>query len=128
MAATTTPGGAATTNVDRDVPWHALKPEEACARLGVDGLAGLDPAEVERRRAQHGPNKLADAEKEPGWRAFLRQYRDLMSSGSTSPSTSCWRSASASTAVPGLMRRAPRDASAPIVSRGSRSGSALPPS
>ena len=39
---------------------------------------GLDAAEVERRRAQYGPNKLAEAEKEPGWRAFLRQYRDLM--------------------------------------------------
>jgi Ca2+-transporting ATPase len=30
------------------------------------------------RRAQYGPNKLAEAEKEPGWHAFLRQYRDLM--------------------------------------------------
>ena len=34
--------------------------------------------EVERRRAQVGPNKLAEAKKEPGWHAFLRQYRDLM--------------------------------------------------
>ena len=40
--------------------------------------AGLDAAEVERRRAEVGPNKLAEGEKEPGWHAFLRQYRDLM--------------------------------------------------
>ena len=40
--------------------------------------AGLDPAEVERRREQHGANKLAEAKKEPGWHAFLRQYKDMM--------------------------------------------------
>jgi P-type Ca2+ transporter type 2C len=60
------------------VAWHGLTADEAYARLEVDPRAGLDAAEVERRRAQHGPNKLAEAEKEPPWRAFLRQYRDLM--------------------------------------------------
>ena len=30
------------------------------------------------RRQRYGPNKLAEEAKEPGWRAFLRQYRDLM--------------------------------------------------
>ncbi len=59
-------------------PWHALTAEETCARLDVDPRSGLDAVEVERRRAEHGPNKLAEAEKEPGWHAFLRQYRDLM--------------------------------------------------
>jgi P-type Ca2+ transporter type 2C len=58
--------------------WHGLPGEEACARLEVDPATGLDDAEVERRRAQVGPNKLAEARKEPGWHAFLRQYRDLM--------------------------------------------------
>src|SRR5262245_16906447 len=63
---------------EADEPWHALTAEEACARLVVDPRTGLDDADVERRRAEHGPNKLAEAEKEPGWHAFLRQYRDLM--------------------------------------------------
>jgi Ca2+-transporting ATPase len=70
-----------TTSVEtaRDVTaWHGLAGDEACARLGVDARSGLDASEVERRREQVGPNKLAEAEKEPGWRAFLRQYRDLM--------------------------------------------------
>jgi P-type Ca2+ transporter type 2C len=58
--------------------WHNLSADQACAQLGVDGRSGLDPAEVERRREQYGANKLAEAEKEPGWHAFLRQYRDLM--------------------------------------------------
>jgi magnesium-transporting ATPase (P-type) len=39
---------------------------------------GLSPGEVDQRRSRFGPNKLAEAAKEPGWRAFLRQYRDLM--------------------------------------------------
>ena len=62
----------------RDAGWHGLPAEEACARLDVEPRSGLDAAEVERRRAEVGPNRLAEGEKEPGWRAFLRQYRDLM--------------------------------------------------
>ncbi|MFN8186909.1 MAG: HAD-IC family P-type ATPase [Gaiellales bacterium] len=62
----------------RDTAWHGLTGDDVCAALKVDPRKGLDPAEVERRRAQVGPNKLAEAEKEPGWHAFMRQYRDLM--------------------------------------------------
>ena len=58
--------------------WHGVTAEEACAQLGVDPARGLEAAEVERRREQVGPNKLAEAKREPGWQAFLRQYRDLM--------------------------------------------------
>jgi P-type Ca2+ transporter type 2C len=61
-----------------ETAWHNLRANEACARLGVDPAVGLDAAEVERRRQEVGPNKLAEAEKEPAWHAFLRQYRDLM--------------------------------------------------
>ena len=60
------------------VAWHNLSSDEALARLGVDAQAGLDTAEVEKRRAEAGPNKLVEAKPEPGWHAFLRQYRDLM--------------------------------------------------
>jgi Ca2+-transporting ATPase len=69
----------ATAATGRDMtPWHTLTAEEACASLGADPRSGLDVAEAERRREQFGPNRLAEAEKEPGWHAFLRQYRDLM--------------------------------------------------
>ena len=61
-----------------DTAWHNLPAEDVAARLGVDPRSGLDPAEVEKRRAEHGLNKLAEGEKEPAWKAFLRQYRDLM--------------------------------------------------
>src|SRR6188474_1887447 len=63
---------------DKTVAWHSLTSEEACERLGVEVSRGLDAAEIVRRRAQVGPNKLVEAKKEPGWRLFLRQYRDLM--------------------------------------------------
>src|SRR5215203_5226294 len=62
----------------RDSGWNGLTAEEACAKLEVDPRSGLDAAEVERRRAEVGPNKLAEGKTEPGWHAFLRQYHDLM--------------------------------------------------
>ena len=68
-----TSGGRAT-----QTPWHNLTAEQVYTRLVVDPRSGLDAAEVERRRTEFGPNKLAEAKKEPGWHAFLRQYRDLM--------------------------------------------------
>ena len=81
MTATLTPG----TGVESrpasgrgSVAWHTLTADEARARLGVDYGTGLDSGEVERRRQEVGLNRLAEAEKEPGWRAFLRQYEDLM--------------------------------------------------
>ena len=58
--------------------WHSLTADDACEQLDVHPRSGLDAHEVERRRERFGPNKLAEPEKEPGWRAFLRQYRDLM--------------------------------------------------
>ena len=58
--------------------WHSLAASEAAAKLNVDPARGLDATEVARRRGQYGPNRLAEKAKEPGWQAFLRQYRDLM--------------------------------------------------
>jgi Ca2+-transporting ATPase len=78
LAAEVDKDGSADGSATRTVVWHSLTAQEACAKLGVDSKAGLDAAEVERRRAEAGLNKLAEAKQEPGWRAFLRQYRDLM--------------------------------------------------
>ena len=41
-------------------------------------VVGLTAAQVTERRARYGSNKLAEDAKEPGWKAFLRQYNDLM--------------------------------------------------
>jgi Ca2+-transporting ATPase len=58
--------------------WYGLTAEEVCTRLEVDPAVGLSAAQVAERRERYGPNKLAEEAKEPGWKAFLRQYRDLM--------------------------------------------------
>jgi P-type Ca2+ transporter type 2C len=58
--------------------WHSLTTDEVLEQLDAHARSGLDAHEVELRRERFGLNKLAEAEKEPGWRAFLRQYRDLM--------------------------------------------------
>src|SRR3954470_24808067 len=55
------------------------EPVDAVARsLGVDPAQGLSAAEAASRLASHGPNQLAAAKKEPGWKAFVRQYEDFM--------------------------------------------------
>jgi P-type Ca2+ transporter type 2C len=58
--------------------WYALDAGEAATRLGVDPKQGLSTAEATARREQYGPNRFAEAKPEPRWRAFVRQYRDLM--------------------------------------------------
>ena len=63
---------------EAEVVWHGLTAEEACARLEVDPRPASTPARSSGGARRFGPNKLAEAETEPGWRAFLRQYRDLM--------------------------------------------------
>ncbi|WP_269851859.1 cation-transporting P-type ATPase [Methanosarcina horonobensis] len=72
---TTSPGPAQTAS---DVKWYALAPAEVANRLQVDPARGLSSAEAQQRLQQYGPNYLAEKKKEPGWQAFLRQYRDLM--------------------------------------------------
>ena len=74
MTATITP----TRPEEEPTSWYSLGADEVCRRLDVDPAAGLSSAEVTERRQRYGPNKLAEEAKEPSWRAFLRQYRDLM--------------------------------------------------
>jgi Ca2+-transporting ATPase len=74
MVATVTSTGPSEPAAD----WYGLSAEDTCRRLDVDQAVGLGAAEVTARREQHGPNKLAEEAKEPAWKAFLRQYQDLM--------------------------------------------------
>src|SRR5262245_54988653 len=73
MTATTVPAP-----TDAPPEWFRLGPDEVCAELEVDPAVGLSAEEVARRQQRYGLNKLAEEAKEPGWKAFLRQYRDLM--------------------------------------------------
>ncbi len=63
---------------DSQPKWYAMTAEAAAQQLGVDPAKGLSAAEAQKRLQQYGPNKLAAKKKEPGWQAFLRQYKDFM--------------------------------------------------
>jgi Ca2+-transporting ATPase len=65
-------------SADSQSKWYALPAEAVAQQLGVDPAKGLSAAEAQKRLQQYGPNKLAAKAKEPGWRAFLRQYQDFM--------------------------------------------------
>jgi Ca2+-transporting ATPase len=58
--------------------WFTLTPEAVAKELQVDPAKGLSTAEAQQRLGKYGPNKLAGKAKEPGWQAFLRQYKDFM--------------------------------------------------
>src|ERR1700742_4136194 len=50
---------------------------EVARDLAVDPERGLSAEEAASRLSTYGPNRLAGGKKEPGWRAFLRQYEDF---------------------------------------------------
>jgi P-type Ca2+ transporter type 2C len=56
----------------------AAEVAEVARDLGVDPALGLSAEEARSRLQSHGANRLAGGTKEPGWRAFLRQYSDFM--------------------------------------------------
>ena len=58
--------------------WHTLAMSQVLEAAGVEAQQGLSSAEVAVRAERFGPNKFAEAKTEPRWRAFLRQYADLM--------------------------------------------------
>ena len=60
------------------LPWHATSPDEVTQRLEVDVQAGLSATGAARRLERDGPNRLAEAKREPRWKAFLRQFQDLL--------------------------------------------------
>lgn len=58
--------------------WYALSVADALSAQGIDPARGLTTEEASARLARFGPNVFAEAKKEPGWRAFIRQFRDPM--------------------------------------------------
>ena len=59
-------------------PWYGMDVRAVTKDLDVDPDRGLTASEAAERLRTHGPNKLAGAKKESGFRAFLRQYQDFM--------------------------------------------------
>ena len=59
------------------VPW-ALPAEDVLDRLGVARAAGLDAAEIRRRRHRHGPNVLREHRRRSAWRILLGQLESVL--------------------------------------------------
>ena len=78
MSAVAAPQPASPGSQPPDGAWYRLEADAVASILDVDPAAGLPAAQVDARLRQYGPNRLSEKEKEPGWQAFLRQYRDLM--------------------------------------------------
>jgi Ca2+-transporting ATPase len=58
--------------------WYSLDTADVARELAVDPERGLSADEARSRLETTGPNRLAAAKKESGFRAFLRQYQDFM--------------------------------------------------
>jgi P-type Ca2+ transporter type 2C len=67
------------TTTREDAPtFHDRSVEDVLQGLRVDPGTGLDGAEVERRRAEHGTNELDEAPRDPSWKRLARQFKDLL--------------------------------------------------
>ena len=62
----------------RDTPWHALSAGEALQRLQSDARHGLAHAEVARRLARFGPNRLPAPPRRPAWLRLLQQFHNVL--------------------------------------------------
>jgi P-type Ca2+ transporter type 2C len=67
-----------TDTTENQKKWFTLSAEEVAKELQVDPAKGLSSAEAKQRAQKYGRNELAGKKKEPGWQAFLRQYKDFM--------------------------------------------------
>ena len=58
--------------------WHTLSADRVLSIQAVSEPDGLSAAEAASRAERFGPNRFTTAAAEPRWRAFGRQYADLM--------------------------------------------------
>lgn len=59
---------------DGSPSWGADAVEQVADELHVDPDRGLGSDEVERRRDEHGPNRIERIARDPAWRLFLEQF------------------------------------------------------
>ncbi len=58
--------------------WYQDESSAVAEQLGVNPATGLSSSDVKTRLEKYGRNKMADPPTEPGWRKFIRQYKDFM--------------------------------------------------
>ncbi|MBU3690134.1 MAG: ATPase [Acidimicrobiales bacterium mtb01] len=59
-------------------PSHTRSADDVAAGLATDLRTGLASGAAAQRLNSHGPNRLAEAERRPGWLRFLDQFRDVL--------------------------------------------------
>jgi magnesium-transporting ATPase (P-type) len=64
-------------NTRIDSPWHHLTPQQAMEQL-QSGSDGLSEAEAKLRLAQHGANRLPEAQRQTSLHRFLLQFHNLL--------------------------------------------------
>src|SRR3546814_7699949 len=64
-------------DIESDLPWHVLPPDEALARL-ESSRSGLDRDEVERRLSSFGPNSLPPPKTTQPALRFLAQFNSAL--------------------------------------------------
>ena len=57
--------------------WHAASGREALEKLDA-AASGLDSAQVERRRARYGFNRLPEGKRRSSWLRFLLQFHNVL--------------------------------------------------
>ena len=58
--------------------FHSSPPDVIAAELKTDLLRGLEEAEAYSRQKEFGRNELREAPRQPLWRRFLEQFKDLV--------------------------------------------------
>nr|WP_221383352.1 HAD-IC family P-type ATPase [Actinoplanes polyasparticus] len=58
--------------------WHARPVADLLEELNADSADGLATDEARHRQERLGRNQLDEVPKQPRWRAFLRQFQDLL--------------------------------------------------
>ncbi|MDD5034931.1 MAG: HAD-IC family P-type ATPase, partial [Methylococcaceae bacterium] len=59
-------------------PWHSLPGEQVVEELAGNREKGLSEQEAGRRLRLHGPNRLPQPRRTPGWLRFLRQFNNIL--------------------------------------------------
>ena len=60
------------------IAWHDRPADVLLTQLRVDPDKGLDPEDVARRLAEHGPNELSHAEKASPFTLFFNQFKNVL--------------------------------------------------
>ena len=66
------------TNIQPDIAWHTLEPDQVLAQLQTDPRTGLTTAEAEKRRQRYGPNELVDRGGVSPWKILWDQLTSIM--------------------------------------------------